>query len=83
MTAAGDDRTVRQLNNDLTAIHAYLSAIATMQDRHGTLLDQLAGVLAQHTATLAALVGMQAQQTATLAEHADKLDRIIEIVEGR
>ncbi|TWF79654.1 hypothetical protein FHX44_115588 [Pseudonocardia hierapolitana] len=83
MTAAGDDRTVRQRSIDPMAIYAYLSAIAAAQDRHSARLDEFAGVAVQHTATLAGLAGMQAQHNAAIAEHSAKLDRILEILENR
>jgi hypothetical protein len=79
----GDDRSQNHRNIDPTAIFAYLATIAAAQDQHRARLDEFAGVAMQHTATLAGLVGLQAQHTAALAEHDKKLDRILEILEGR
>jgi hypothetical protein len=81
MAAAPDDRTTRQRNNDVTAIYAYLSAIAAAQDEHNAQLRALASMQVQHTATLAGLAGVQAQHTAALAEYGTKLDQILEILE--
>jgi uncharacterized membrane protein len=81
MPAAPDDRTIRQQTYDVTALYAYLSAIASAQDEHRDQLDELADALAQHTATLAGLAGMQAHHSALLADQGARLDRILEILE--
>jgi hypothetical protein len=83
MTAVPDDRTMRQRDKDAVAIYAYLSTIATTQERHSAQLDELTEAQGQRTATLAGLAGVQAQHTATLDEHGAKLDRILEILERR
>lgn len=81
MTAAPDDRRIRQRDKDVVAIYGYLATIVTTQDRHSAQLDEATDAQGQHTATLAGLAGVQAQHTATLAEHSTKLDRILEILE--
>jgi ABC-type transporter Mla subunit MlaD len=97
MTAAPEDRKIRQLDNDVLAIYEKLDAISKTQGRHTGRLDELDSQLSRLTAIvdrqgnrLDELAGTQdehsatlAEHTATLAEHGTKLDRILEILERR
>ena len=75
-TPVGDERSARQLRNDVDGLYDMLGDINTTVDGHTVTLAGHTVTLAGHTATLA-------EHSTILDLHTDKLDQIIGLLETR
>lgn len=96
-TPVGDERSARQLRNDVDGIYDMLGDINTTVNGHSVTLAGHTVTLAEHSVTLAEHTVTLAGHTVTLAEHSvtlaehstildlhtDKLDQIIGLLETR
>jgi ABC-type transporter Mla subunit MlaD len=81
MTAAPEDRKIRQLDNDVLAIYEKLDAITKTQGRHTGGLDELGSQLSRLTAIVDRQGNRLDELATTQDEHTAQLNRLTAIVE--
>jgi ABC-type transporter Mla subunit MlaD len=81
MTAAPEDRKIRQRDNDVLAIYEKLDAISKTQGRHTGRLDDLDSQLSRLTAIVDRQGNRLDELAATQDEHTAQFSRLTAIVE--